>query len=56
MAGRGPRVEQYVVEHADWIVLSGKPHADLAALAASIRDRARGAGNEIRLAWSAYLR
>ena len=55
MAGRGPRVEQYAVTHADWMILSGKAHADVPALAASIRARAAAVGHHVRIAWSAYL-
>lgn len=55
MAGRGPRVEQYAVTHADWVILSSKAHEDLPALAASIRARAAAAGHRARIAWSAYL-
>jgi 5,10-methylenetetrahydromethanopterin reductase len=55
MAGRGPRVEQYAVTHADWVILSSKAHEDLPALAASIRSRAASVGHDVRIAWSAYL-
>lgn len=51
VAGRGPRVERFALQHADWLVLAGKPVADLPALVAQVRavpDRDRPA----RIAWN----
>ncbi len=38
VAGRGPRVERFAARAADWMILAGKPLADLAAIAAEVRS------------------
>jgi 5,10-methylenetetrahydromethanopterin reductase len=55
VAGRGPRVESWAATHAQYLLLSAKPIAELAGFAASVRARASAAGHEIRIAWSPYL-
>lgn len=49
IAGRGPRVEALGATRADWVVLSGKPVADLPDLVAQLRSRPDGGP---RLAWN----
>jgi 5,10-methylenetetrahydromethanopterin reductase len=50
VAGRGPRVQELAATAADWVILSAKPLAHLAA------ERARiAAAGSARVAWSAYL-
>jgi 5,10-methylenetetrahydromethanopterin reductase len=50
VAGRGPRVQALAAAAADWVILSAKPLAHLAAERARIR-----AAGTARVAWSAYL-
>jgi 5,10-methylenetetrahydromethanopterin reductase len=50
LAGRGPRVQDLAARAADWVILSAKPLALLAA------ERARiAAAGTAQVAWSAYL-
>jgi 5,10-methylenetetrahydromethanopterin reductase len=52
IAGRGPRVERLSAERADWVVVSGKPVAEMAAFTRSLRDRAAALGRQVRIAWN----
>lgn len=51
VAGRGPRVEAYATRHADWLLLAGKPIADLPAIAAEARS-APGRAGPAKIAWN----
>jgi alkanesulfonate monooxygenase SsuD/methylene tetrahydromethanopterin reductase-like flavin-dependent oxidoreductase (luciferase family) len=56
IAGRGPRVEALGIETADWVLLSGKPIAELPALTRRIRaGRPDPSTPPARIAWSTYL-
>jgi 5,10-methylenetetrahydromethanopterin reductase len=55
IAGRGPRVEAWAAVHAQFLLLSAKPIAELPAFTASVRARARAQGHHVRIAWSPYL-
>ncbi len=52
IAGRGPRVERLAAEHADWVIVSGKPVAEIGAFTRTLRDRAAAAGRHPRVAWN----
>jgi 5,10-methylenetetrahydromethanopterin reductase len=52
IAGRGPRVERLSAERADWVVVSGKPVAEIGAFTRSLRDRAAALGRRVRVAWN----
>jgi 5,10-methylenetetrahydromethanopterin reductase len=50
--GRGPRVERLAAKRADWLLVSGKPVAEVGVLARELRTHAAEAGRELRFAWS----
>jgi 5,10-methylenetetrahydromethanopterin reductase len=52
IAGRGPRVERLAIERADWLIVAGRPVADMPAFARTLRARAAGAGRRLRVAWN----
>jgi 5,10-methylenetetrahydromethanopterin reductase len=52
IAGRGPRVERLSAERADWVVVSGKPVAEIGAHTRSFRERAARVGRRVRIAWN----
>jgi 5,10-methylenetetrahydromethanopterin reductase len=52
IAGRGPRVERLSAERADWVIVAGKPVADMPAFARTLRARAASAGRQVRIAWN----
>jgi 5,10-methylenetetrahydromethanopterin reductase len=52
IAGRGPRVERLSAERADWVIVAGKPVADMPAFARTLRERAARAGRRVRIAWN----
>jgi 5,10-methylenetetrahydromethanopterin reductase len=55
IAGRGPRVERLAAERADWVIVSGKPVAEIAAFTRALRDRAATAGRRARVAWNPMI-
>ncbi|HEY0189188.1 MAG TPA: LLM class flavin-dependent oxidoreductase [Cellulomonas sp.] len=57
VAGRGPRVERYAAEEADWVILAGKPITDLPAVVRQVRtapgrDGAGTGRGPARIAWN----
>jgi 5,10-methylenetetrahydromethanopterin reductase len=63
IAGRGPRVERFAAERADWVLLAGRPVSGVAALVERLRAcglAARGRAASIawnpNVAWSDELR
>lgn len=52
IAGRGPRVERLSAERADWMIVAGKPIADMPEFARTLRARAASIGRRIRIAWN----
>jgi 5,10-methylenetetrahydromethanopterin reductase len=52
IAGRGPRVERLSAERADWVIVAGKPIADMPAFAGTLRARAASIGRRVRIAWN----
>ncbi len=52
IAGRGPRVERLSAERADWVIVSGKPVAEVGTFTRMLRDRAAAAGRRARVAWN----
>jgi 5,10-methylenetetrahydromethanopterin reductase len=52
IAGRGPRVARLSAERADWVIVSGKPVAEIGAFTRTLRDRAIKAGRKPRVAWN----
>jgi 5,10-methylenetetrahydromethanopterin reductase len=50
IAGRGPRVERLAIERADWLIVAGRPVADMPAFAQTLR--ARAVGRRVRVAWN----
>jgi 5,10-methylenetetrahydromethanopterin reductase len=52
IAGRGPRVERLSAERADWVIVAGKPVADMPAFARTLRARAARLGRRVRIAWN----
>ncbi len=55
VAGRGPRVEEWAIRTADWLLLNAKPVDELPDIVASVRARAAAVGRQPRVGWSAYL-
>jgi 5,10-methylenetetrahydromethanopterin reductase len=56
IAGRGPRVEALAIETADWLLLAGKPLAQLPGLFDRVRSgRPDPSRSPARIAWSPYL-
>ncbi len=52
IAGRGPRVERLAIERADWLIVAGRPVADMPVFARTLRARAAGVGRRVRVAWN----
>ncbi len=52
IAGRGPRVQRLSAERADWVIVSGKPVAEIGAFTRTLRDHAKKAGRKPRVAWN----
>jgi 5,10-methylenetetrahydromethanopterin reductase len=52
IAGRGPRVERLAAERADWVIVAGKPVADMPAYARTLRARSASVGRKVRIAWN----
>jgi 5,10-methylenetetrahydromethanopterin reductase len=52
IAGRGPRVERLAGERGDWMVISGKPVADVAGFARLLRADAAKAGRHPWIVWN----
>lgn len=55
VAGRGPRVQALGATRASWVLLSGKPLAEVESAVRAIRLAGASAGNRPLVAWSAYL-
>lgn len=52
IAGRGPRVARLSAERANWVIVSGKPVAEIGAFTRTLRDHAKKAGRRPRVAWN----
>ncbi len=52
IAGRGPRVARLSAQRADWVIVAGKPVAEIGAFTRALRDDAKKAGRKPRVAWN----
>jgi 5,10-methylenetetrahydromethanopterin reductase len=55
IAGRGPRVEEYAIENADWLLVSGKPIVRLPELVARARSGRKPGPARACVAWSVHV-